>query len=433
MRCLKMGDAAYHKNRPDTLPAPSGCPVDHAFSPFSDDYQADPYAELEKRRNNSPIFYAEDLGCLVLTRMEDVEEVFKDPTIFSSENVQDPVIQICDAAFKVLEAEDFNPIPVMSNCQRPDHTRIRKHTQAGFSGRRMRVLEPYIRQRCETLVSAMLEGDAPAEFVSHVGYPLPGDTIFRLIGFPESDDRMLKEWTGNRLAFMWGKADEDEQVAIAENLLAYWRYCAEFVQMRKDDPADDFTSELLAAHDADPDDLSLQEIGSAVYGLSFAGHEIVTNFLSNSLILLLSDRPQWEKICADPARIENAAQEVLRHSSPQTGWRRVANADTEIAGIKIPAGTHIFLSLASANHDEAAFGDPRAFDIERENASNHISFGRGIHFCLGSRLAILETNIALQTLTREAPSLDLVADQKFTYFPNITLRGPEKLWLTWNA
>jgi len=279
----------------------------------------------------------------------------------------------------------------------------------------------------------MLEGDAPAEFVSHVGYPLPGDTIFRLIGFPESDDRMLKEWTGNRLAFMWGKADEDEQVAIAENLLAYWRYCAEFVQMRKDDPADDFTSELLAAHDADPDDLSLQEIGSAVYGLSFAGHEIVTNFLSNSLILLLSDRPQWEKICADPARIENAAQEVLRHSSPQTGWRRVANADTEIAGIKIPAGTHIFLSLASANHDEAAFGDPRAFDIERENASNHISFGRGIHFCLGSRLAILETNIALQTLTREAPSLDLVADQKFTYFPNITLRGPEKLWLTWNA
>lgn len=427
-----MVDAAYHKNRPDAVPAPTGCPIDHAFSPFSEEYQADPYAELEKRRNGSPVFYAEDLGCLVLTRMEDVAEVFKNPKLFSSENVQDPVIQICDAAFAVLGAEDFDPVPVMSNCQRPDHTRIRKHTYAGFSGRRMDVLEPYIRQRCETLVDAMLESGSPAEFVSHVGYPLPGETIFRLIGFPESDDGKLKDWTGNRLAFMWGRASEDEQVEIAENLLAYWRYCVEFVEMRKENPADDFTSELLAAHDADPDDLALKEIESAIYGLSFAGHEIVTNFLSNSLVCLLSDRSQWEAVCKDPAKIENAVEEVLRHSSPQTGWRRVANEDTEIAGIKIPAGTHIFLSLASANHDEQEFDAPRNFDIERENASQHISFGRGIHFCLGSRLAYLETNVALQTLTRKVPSLDLMPDQKFTYFPNITLRGPEKLWLTWN-
>jgi cytochrome P450 len=205
------------------------------------------------------------------------------------------------------------------------------------------------------------------------------------------------------------------------------------VQMRKDNPADDFTSELLAAHAADPDDLRIKEIESAVYGLSFAGHEIVTNFLSNSLTCLLSDRPQWTKVCEDPAKIKNAVEEVLRHNSPQTGWRRVVNEDCEIAGIKVPAGTHVFLSLASANHDEAAFDDPQSFDIERENAAQHISFGRGIHFCIGSRLAYLETNVALQVLAKKVPSLDLVPDQEFTYFPNITLRGPEKLWLTWDA
>lgn len=426
-----MVDAAYHKNRPEPVALPAGCPVDHSFSTFSEPYQADPYAELEKRRKDSPVFYAEDLGCLVLTRMEDVAEVFKDPTLFSSANVQDPVVQICDAAFGVLGAEDFDPIPVMSNCQRPDHTRIRKHTQAGFSGRRMNVLEPYVRQRCETLVDTMLAAGSPAEFISHVGYPLPGETIFRLIGFPDSDDTKLKAWTGNRLAFMWGRASEDEQVEIAENLLAYWRYCVAFVEMRKDNPADDFTSELLAAHAADPDDLTLKEIESIVYGLSFAGHEIVTNFLSNSLVCLLSSRPQWDAVCQDPSKIENAVEEVLRHNSPQTGWRRVVNEDTEIAGIKIPAGTHVFLSLASANNDEAEFDNPRTFDIERENASRHISFGRGIHFCLGARLANLETNIALQTLTAKVPSLDLLPDQEFSYFPNITLRGPEKLWLTW--
>jgi cytochrome P450 len=427
-----MVDKSYHKVKTEIVPAPSGCPVDHSFSPFSQIYLADPYAELEKRRKGQPVFYAEDLGCLALTRMEDVSEVFKNPTLFSSENVQDPISPVCDEAIQVLSTEGFDPIPVMSNSQRPDHTRVRKYTQAGFSGRRMRILEPYIRERCETLVDAMLATGSPAEFVSNVGYPLPGETIFRLIGFPESDDQKIKSWSGNRLAFMWGRPSDDEQVEVAENLLAYWRYCVEFVKMRKDNPADDFTSELLADHQENPEDLTYKEIESVIYGLSFAGHEIVTNFLSNSLICLFSNRAQWDEICKDSSKIENAIEEVLRHNSPQTSWRRVANEDTEIAGIKIPAGTQIFLSLASANNDDEEFPDPRVYDIARENASKHISFGRGIHFCLGARLATLEANIALETLTKKVPSLDLVPDQDLTYFPNLTMRGPAKLWLQWS-
>jgi hypothetical protein len=295
----------------------------------------------------------------------------------------------------------------------------------------MRVLEPYIRQRCETLIDDMLAAGPPFEFVRNVGYPLPGETIFRLIGFPESDDQMIKSWSGNRLAFMWGRPSDDEQIEVAENLLAYWRYCVEFVEMRKDNPADDFVSELLADHKENPDDLSYKEIESVVYGLSFAGHEIVTNFLSNSLICLFSNRSQWDEICEDPTKIENAIEEVLRHNSPQTSWRRVANQDTEIAGIKIPAGTQILLSLASANNDEEEFADPRVFDIARENASSHISFGRGIHFCLGARLATLEVNIAIETITKKVPSLELVPDQDLTYFPNLTMRGPKELWVRW--
>jgi cytochrome P450 len=426
-----MADPAYHKIRTEKLPPPSGCPIDHSFSPFAPDYLADPYVELEKRRKNEPVFYAEDLGCLALTRMEDVSEVFKNPTLFSSENVQDPIVPICDEALDVLATEGFNPISVMSNCQRPNHTRIRKFTQAGFSGRRIRILEPYIKQRSEMLIDAMIERGSPAEFVKSVGYPLPGETIFRLIGFPESDDQKVKSWSGNRLAFMWGRPSDNEQVEVAENLLAYWQYCVEFVKMRMDNPADDFTSELLAAHKKNPDDLSYKEVESVIYGLSFAGHEIVTNFLSNSLICLFSNRKQWDDICEDSGKIENAIEEVLRHSSPQTSWRRVATEDTEIAGIKIPAGTHIFLSLASANNDDDEFSSPRTFDIERENASKHISFGRGIHFCLGARLATIETIITIETLTKKLPTLDLIPDQKLEFFPNLTMRGPKKLWVKW--
>ena len=134
---------------------------------------------------------------------------------------------------------------------------------------------------------------------------------------------------------------------------------------------------------------------------------------------------------AEPARIPAAVEEVLRFDSPQTSWRRVAREDTEIAGARVPAGTRIFLSLAAANHDEAEFDAPETFDISRENARAHISFGRGVHFCLGNRLATMEAVILLETLTARAPTLALAPDRPPAYVPNFTLRGPAELWLTW--
>ena len=424
---------AYHKIRTERAPAPSGCPVDHGFSPFAPSYIANPYAEFERLRRELPVFYSERHGYLVLTRMEDVSKVFKNPEIYSEANVQDPVLPICDVAAKILATQDYNPIAVMSNRARPDHTRIRKYTLAGFSARRMRVLKPLIRQRCESMVDAMLTHGSPSEFVGALGHPLPGETIFRLIGFPEEDDKKLKDWTTNRLAFTWGQTTDAEQIDIAGKMLSYWRYCVDFVKMRQFNPADDFTSELLATYADDPDELSFEEIQSIVYGLSFAGHEIVTNFLSNGLVSLLSDRHQWEEICADAALISNAVEEILRYNSPQTSWRRVTTQDTELAGYQIPAGTKIFLSLGSANHDEALFDKPETFDIHRENARANIAFGRGIHFCLGKRLAIIEATITLETLAQRIPSLDLVADQCYDFFPNFTFRGPKELWLTWQT
>jgi cytochrome P450 len=277
----------------------------------------------------------------------------------------------------------------------------------------------------------MIENGAPVEFVQALAHPLPGETIFRFIGFPEQDDKRLKEWTTNRLAFTWGKASDSEQVEIAEKMLAYWRYCVAFVETRMTQPADDFTSELLSAHAENADDLSLDEIKSIVYGLSFAGHEIVSNLLSNLLLQLLLDRSRWLQVCQDPALIPGAIDELLRYDSPQTSWRRVTVAETELSGIKIPAGTQVFMSLGSANHDAAMFDDPEQFDLNRPNANDHIAFGRGIHFCLGNRLAILEATITLETLTAKLPSLALVADQRRDYAANCTFRGPKALLLTW--
>jgi len=130
--------------------------------------------------------------------------------------------------------------------------------------------------------------------------------------------------------------------------------------------------------------------------------------------------------------IPNALEEVLRFESPQTSWRRITNIDTQIAGVDIPAGTQVFLSLGAANHEPTLFDSPEVFDIHRKNARKHISFGYGIHFCLGARLARLEAAIAVETLATRLPSLRLVADQQLQYSANITFRGPSELFVEWD-
>jgi cytochrome P450 len=271
-----------------------------------------PYPQLERLSTQQPILYAQKLGYLVATRMKDLLDVFQQHEIYSSENVQDPVFAMCDRAAAILSVEDFNPIAVMSNRQQPDHTRIRKYTREGFSGRRIQILEPYIRQRSHELIDTILHNSGPSYFVNSFGHLLPGQTIFRLIGFPQSDDRQIMDWTSNRLAFSWGQPSDDEQVEIAQNMLHYWHYCTQFVAMRHRDRADDLTSELFTAHDADPLGLTYNEVESIIYGLSFGGHEIVSNYLSNTLLCLLARREDWQAICANPQLIPNALEEVLR-------------------------------------------------------------------------------------------------------------------------
>jgi cytochrome P450 len=423
---------SYHKLSVVNAESPPGCPVDHDFSPFNADYLSDPYPSLARARAQERIFHATSLGYVVVTRMEDILQVFKHPDVYSSGNVQDPVFPVCPAATEVLSATDFNPVAVMSNRQQPDHTRIRKYTQDGFSNRRMKLLEPYIARRADELADLMLANGSPAEFVSSFGHALPGQTIFRFIGFPESDDERLMSWTANRLAFTWGQPDDHAQVAIADNMLTYWRYCSAFVARRLANPADDFTSELLAAHTVDPNELTYREVESIIYGLSFAGHEIVCNFLSNALLCFLPRRELWQLLVDDESLIPNALEEVLRFESPQTSWRRITTCETVLGGITIAANTPVFLSLGAANREPELFAEPDNFDIQRKNARNHISFGRGIHFCLGARLARIEAQIALTTLTRKFPTLALVEEQALVYEPNITFRGPARLHVKWD-
>jgi len=427
-----MSANTYHSEPVTSPAAPTSCPMHKTWSPLDDDYVTDPYPIASALRSAHPVFYAPTVGCVVVTDMADVEAAFSDHETFASTNVQDPVFPLSPEARKILSAEDFDPVAVMSNRPEPDHGRIRRYTRQGFSNRRINTLDPYVRRRAHELIDAMITMGPPAEFVASFAFPLPGETIFRFIGFPESDDETLKAWCGDRKAFSWGRPTPAQQVEIAENMLAYWRYCRDFTAHKRRHRGDDFASELIGAHEADPDDLSYREVESIIYGLSFAGHEAVTALICNTLMCLLPRRDTWTAIRENPTLIPNAIEEVLRFNSSQIAWRRITTRDTTIAGVDVPAGTTIFLNFASANRQDDIWDSPDDFDIRRSNASQHISFGKGVHYCLGAKLAKFEVQTVTEILTQRLPSLRLEEEQDLAYFPNITFRGPTELHVTWS-
>jgi cytochrome P450 len=428
----------YHQAPESVAEAPRGCPVDHAWTPLSEAYLTDPYPIASRLRDDHPVFYAEELGHVIVTRMEDIEEVFTHPDVYASTNVQDPIYPLAPEARRILAADDFDPVAVMSNRPEPDHARIRVYTRQGFGNRRLKTLEGYMRSRATELLDGFIDSGSPAEFIGGLAFPLPAEIVFRFIGFPPEDDTMIKSWCVNRRAFSWGRPTPEEQVEIARGMLDYWRYCRDFVAQRRDQREDDFCSELLDAHDADPDPangtgISYREVESVVYGISFAGHDPVTALMGNTLRCLLPRREQWDALVADPTLASNAVEETLRFESSQISWRRVTTCDTTLGGIELPAGTRLFLNFASANRQPDLFEEADVFDIHRPTPNRHISFGKGIHFCLGNGLARMEARIVLELLAAQLPSLRLVDDQQLEFFPNITFRGPERLWVEWDA
>jgi cytochrome P450 len=364
----------------------------------------------------------------VLTRAADIEAVFTDPQAYSAAIAQDPLFPPAEAARDVLRTWGFDPPHTMSNLDPPEHRRIRTHNMRAFSARRIAELEPRVKHAAREMVEAMLARPA-FDLVAELSFPLPAYMIFTLIGFPPQDTKMLKNWCGDRLAFSWGRPSAAKQVEIAENMGRYWQYCQEFAARKMAEPAGDFTSQLLAAHRSDPGELSVREIAGIVYGLSIAGHETTTNLTTNAVRQLLTHRAEWEALCADPALIPNAVEEALRFDTSVLTWRRVTTRPVRLGEVGIPAGAKLLLALGAANRDPALFDNPDRFDVTRKRAARHISFGRGIHFCLGAPLARMELRIVLELLTRLAPDLDLLPSQKLSFEPNIAFRGPRELWL----
>lgn len=415
---------AIDNNSPATGTAGSG------FDLLHEPQLSDPYPFFRLLRQHSPVFYAEDIDHWVVSRYEDVKQALRDYENYSARNTIMPIHPLCEAARRVLHEGGWNMAPALGNADRPEHTRTRMNVVKAFTPRRIAALEPYTRAVINRAVDGFYrrgKADLMAEFI----FDLPALVILKMLGFPDEQAPAIKDGAKNRILFVWGRPDDEEQVKLAAGLAGFFRLCRQLVDERLARPADDLTSELLRVRDGDDEIFSLDIIASILFAFFTAGHETTSSLLGNAVIQLLRHGDAWDRIANEPALIPNAVEEILRHDSSVISWRRLAKKEVEIAGVRIPEGAQVLLLLGSANHDDGAFENPEELDIERGNAGEHLSFGSGIHRCLGAALSQMEARVALEILSRRIPGLKLTTGQRIDYLPNISFHGPREVHVEW--
>ncbi|HLZ70030.1 MAG TPA: cytochrome P450 [Dehalococcoidia bacterium] len=402
------------------------------FDPFSAAFLSDPYPWFARYRAEAPVFYSPALDYWVLSRYEDVRAAFRDTATYSAANALSPIQPPCPRAAAALRDGGFRSVPTLTNTDPPVHTRARRIANAAFTPRLVARMEPFVRELAGRMIEERLWGGR-SDIVRALTWELPALVIFKVLGVPDEDVPRVKEGSSNRLLFMFGRSEEEQQVQIAEGMAAFWRYTEELASSRREQPRDDFTSELVHTLDLEGKPLSQQEAATVLFGLLLAGHETTTNLLSNGLRRFLERRVIWEELCAEPALIPNAVEEVLRYDPSVVIWRRKMRAASRIRGVDVPADANLLLLVGSANRDEEVFEDPDVLDIRRANAREHLAFGLGNHLCLGAPLARLEARVVFEELARRRPGLRLVSGQPLTFHPNISFRGPASLLVEWDT
>jgi cytochrome P450 len=404
------------------------CPIHANFDPLSPEFLADPFSVLESIPRESQVFYAPSIDYYVVTRYADIETVLLDHETYSSAPAQLPLVELRPEAAQILLAGGHKPQPSMVSLDPPAHTRLRAPTARAFTPRRVAEMEPRIRATVDQLLDA-IDPTAPFDLVSSLTFPLPATIIFSFVGIPERDWPKLKEWCGHRASLVWGRPTATEQVHHAENMASYRHYLRALVATKAQAHGDDFAGALLAIHDEDPDALTHEEISSILYSLTFAGHETTNYLIGNAVYRLLEQPERWDAVAANTQLIPSAVNETLRYDPSVPAWRRVTRRPVRLGGVDLPQGAKLFLWLAASGRDASVFPEPEIFDLQRANSTKTLALGKGIHYCLGAALGKLETQIALEKLTRRFPRLRLVEGQKLSFPPNISFRGPEALWV----
>jgi pimeloyl-[acyl-carrier protein] synthase len=383
------------------------------FNPWDENFRANPYPHYQPLFAGPPRIINLVVDMALVARYADVRAVLLDHANFSS-------TQLASSGFEE-QNNLFGQDPSMLFADPPVHTRLRRLVSRDFTPRRIRELEPRIREIAAQLVdTAQRKGSL--DVMADVANTLPVMVIAEMLGVPPEMYQTFKDWSDkiveadNVLPGM--PMPDDIKLAMSE----LRDFFSTQIEKRRARPGPDLVSALVAAHEQS-EALSAGELLALVVLLLLAGNETTTNLIGNGTLALARHPAQMALLRQKPELMPRAIDEMLRYDGPVQSTFRTAICDTNVGGTDIKAGTGVFVMVAAANRDPAQFPDPDKFDITRD-PNDHLAFGEGIHFCLGSGLARVEGSIAIATMLERFPRLRLAKPEApLKYKGSYFLRG----------
>jgi cytochrome P450 len=384
------------------------------YDQYSVEINADPYPVYRRLREEAPIYYNEQHDFFAVSRFEDVEKGLLDAQTYISGR---------GAILEVIKANIEIPKGVIIFEDPPTHTIHRRLLSRAFTPRRVAELEPKIREFCARSLDPLL-GTERFDFIADFGSQMPMRVISMLLGIPESDQEAVRDHVDANL-----RTNEGEPMNVTENIVTGALF-ADYVDWRADHPSDDIMTELLNVEFTDEDgtvrQLTRTELLTYLEVLAGAGNETTTRLIGWTAKVLAEHPDQRAQLVKDRDLIPNAIEEILRFESPAHHVGRYVTAeDVTIHDTAVPAGSVMLFLLGSANRDDRRFPDGDSFDIHRTEG-RHLTFGNGIHLCMGAALARLEGRIALDEVLSRFPEWDIDLENA-RLSPTSTVRGWETL------
>jgi cytochrome P450 len=390
------------------------------YNPLLPAVQDNPYPYYKELRDKTPVAWIEPMQAWAASRYADVDFILRNPRLFSSalwnETASGDLVVVPEA-------------PGLLSMDPPDHTRMRKLANKGFTPRLIRAMEPRVRAIAQELLQSF-KTQAEIDLVPALSVPLPIITIAEMLGVEVGRQTDFKRWSNDLVRSLNRPTDETVRSEIQQSIREIRSYLEAMIEKRRTEPGEDLITAFVQAEEERQVLTAIEILGLTVLLLA-AGNETTTNLIGNTVLALLAHPEEFAKVRTDRAKVPALIEEVLRYDSPVHVIFRQATQDIELEGGKLPAGATILVLLGAANRDERKFPNPDRFDVER-NPPDHVAFGYGIHYCLGAPLARLEGRIALEALLFDCPPFTPVRTQ----VPRIAaflVRGPQTLPLRFAA
>jgi cytochrome P450 len=393
------------------------------YDPAAPEVRRNPFPVYSQLQDDDPVHWSESLRSWVLTRYDDVRQVAMSD-VMSPDRLRPFYAQLKGERREILAEVMRYLSRGMVFRDPPEHTRLRRLVSTAFTPRSIEALAEPVGRIVDQLLDA-LPKNQPVDWAQQVAMPLPAYVILDLLGIPHQSYADLKAWSDDLRAFVGSsRADPDRYNRARHGATQLAGFFREVIAARRAAPGEDFVSRMITARD-EQGSLSEDELVATCMLVLFAGHETTTHLLGNSANALLDHPDQLQRLRDNPALINPAVEEFLRYDGPSNAITRVVSADHEIGGKLLRSGDRVFAMVNAANRDPRRFDNPQGLDIARQ-PNRHLTFGFGLHFCLGAPLARLEAQLCFAGLIRRFGKIERAAGET-EWIDSLAMRGLSRL------